>query len=239
MRAHALERLREPGHALEPHVTLRERPRREVDVRVGEPGKDAPAAEVDDVGLGSAVSCVPTPPATRSPAIASARAIGSDGSIVRTTPFSRIIRGRLYRREERRMIDHVNVGVQRPRAGEGVLREGARAARVRGRTSRRRAMAVLRRRGRPRLRRRRDADRAGGAHVGFTCADRGRGATRFYEAALAAGGTDNGAPGLRPQYDAGYYAAYVLDPGRQQHRGDVPRGVVRSRPRLRPCPGSR
>lgn len=34
---------------------------------------------------------------------------------------------------------------------------------------------------------------------------------KFYEAALAAGGTDNGAPGYRP-YAAGYYAAFVLDP---------------------------
>ena len=34
----------------------------------------------------------------------------------------------------------------------------------------------------------------------------------FYEAALAAGGRDNGAPGLRPHYHANYYGAYVLDP---------------------------
>ena len=34
----------------------------------------------------------------------------------------------------------------------------------------------------------------------------------FYHAALKAGGRDNGLPGLRPQYGAGYYAAYVLDP---------------------------
>lgn len=34
----------------------------------------------------------------------------------------------------------------------------------------------------------------------------------FYAAALAAGGTDNGAPGLRPQYSANYYGAFVLDP---------------------------
>ena len=33
----------------------------------------------------------------------------------------------------------------------------------------------------------------------------------FYRAALASGGTDNGAPGLRP-YHPGYYAAFVLDP---------------------------
>jgi catechol 2,3-dioxygenase-like lactoylglutathione lyase family enzyme len=34
----------------------------------------------------------------------------------------------------------------------------------------------------------------------------------FYKAALAAGGRDNGAPGPRLHYFAGYYAAYVLDP---------------------------
>ena len=34
----------------------------------------------------------------------------------------------------------------------------------------------------------------------------------FHAAALTAGGTDNGAPGLRPEYDAGYFAAFVLDP---------------------------
>jgi catechol 2,3-dioxygenase-like lactoylglutathione lyase family enzyme len=35
---------------------------------------------------------------------------------------------------------------------------------------------------------------------------------RWHEAALAAGGRDNGAPGLRPQYHANYYAAFVHDP---------------------------
>lgn len=34
----------------------------------------------------------------------------------------------------------------------------------------------------------------------------------FYRAGLAAGGTDNGAPGLRPKYHPGYYAAFLLDP---------------------------
>lgn len=34
----------------------------------------------------------------------------------------------------------------------------------------------------------------------------------FHAAALAAGGTDNGGPGLRPQYHPSYYAAFVLDP---------------------------
>jgi catechol 2,3-dioxygenase-like lactoylglutathione lyase family enzyme len=34
----------------------------------------------------------------------------------------------------------------------------------------------------------------------------------FHAAALAAGGTDAGAPGLRPQYGPDYYAAFVIDP---------------------------
>ncbi len=34
----------------------------------------------------------------------------------------------------------------------------------------------------------------------------------FHEAALAAGGIDNGAPGLRPHYHEHYYGAFVLDP---------------------------
>ena len=34
----------------------------------------------------------------------------------------------------------------------------------------------------------------------------------FYEAVLAAGGTDNGAPGERSHYHPGYYGAFVLDP---------------------------
>ena len=34
----------------------------------------------------------------------------------------------------------------------------------------------------------------------------------FFAAGLAAGGTDNGAPGLRPMYHPRYYAAFLLDP---------------------------
>jgi catechol 2,3-dioxygenase-like lactoylglutathione lyase family enzyme len=34
----------------------------------------------------------------------------------------------------------------------------------------------------------------------------------FYEAALAAGARDNGAPGLRPHYHTNYYATFVFDP---------------------------
>jgi predicted lactoylglutathione lyase len=34
----------------------------------------------------------------------------------------------------------------------------------------------------------------------------------FHEAAIAAGGRDNGGPGLRPEYHPTYYGAFVLDP---------------------------
>ena len=48
-------------------------------------------------------------------------------------------------------------------------------------------------------------------HVAFAAKDRAE-VHAFYAAALAAGGRDNGAPGLRPQYHADYYGAFVLDP---------------------------
>ena len=47
-------------------------------------------------------------------------------------------------------------------------------------------------------------------HLAFQAPDR-QAVMRFYEAALAAGGRDNGAPGER-HYHPGYFAAYVLDP---------------------------
>jgi catechol 2,3-dioxygenase-like lactoylglutathione lyase family enzyme len=48
-------------------------------------------------------------------------------------------------------------------------------------------------------------------HVAFTAESRAD-VDAFYEAALAAGGTDNGAPGLRPHYHEHYYGAFVRDP---------------------------
>jgi catechol 2,3-dioxygenase-like lactoylglutathione lyase family enzyme len=50
-----------------------------------------------------------------------------------------------------------------------------------------------------------------GVHIAFAAADRAT-VDRFHAAALAAGGTDHGAPGLRPHYHADYYCAFVLDP---------------------------
>ncbi|MFN8608079.1 MAG: VOC family protein [Vulcanimicrobiota bacterium] len=48
-------------------------------------------------------------------------------------------------------------------------------------------------------------------HVAFRAQDRAA-VDAFYAAALAAGGKDNGKPGLRPHYHANYYGAFVLDP---------------------------
>ena len=47
-------------------------------------------------------------------------------------------------------------------------------------------------------------------HLAFQARDRAM-VDAFYQAALAHGGTDNGAPGERP-YHPGYYAAFLLDP---------------------------
>jgi catechol 2,3-dioxygenase-like lactoylglutathione lyase family enzyme len=48
-------------------------------------------------------------------------------------------------------------------------------------------------------------------HVAFLAPSRAA-VDAFYRAAIAAGGKDNGPPGLRPHYHANYYAAFVFDP---------------------------
>jgi predicted lactoylglutathione lyase len=57
-----------------------------------------------------------------------------------------------------------------------------------------------------------DAEGLGGGHVHVALAAPSRAAVdAFYRAAIAAGGKDNGKPGLRPHYHENYYAAFVLD----------------------------
>ncbi|MGB6397173.1 MAG: VOC family protein [Bradyrhizobium sp.] len=48
-------------------------------------------------------------------------------------------------------------------------------------------------------------------HVAIVAKDRAV-VDAFYKAAIAAGGRDNGAPGIRAHYHANYYGAFVLDP---------------------------
>ena len=50
-----------------------------------------------------------------------------------------------------------------------------------------------------------------GTHIAFHAEDRAT-VDAFHAAALAAGGRDNGPPGLREHYHPGYYGAFVLDP---------------------------
>jgi catechol 2,3-dioxygenase-like lactoylglutathione lyase family enzyme len=51
----------------------------------------------------------------------------------------------------------------------------------------------------------------GSMHIAFV-ADSRQAVDAFYAAAIAAGGTDNGPPGIRAHYHANYYGAFVLDP---------------------------
>lgn len=48
-------------------------------------------------------------------------------------------------------------------------------------------------------------------HICFTAKNRAE-VVAFYAAAMEMGGRDNGKPGLRPEYHANYYGAFVLDP---------------------------
>jgi catechol 2,3-dioxygenase-like lactoylglutathione lyase family enzyme len=54
-------------------------------------------------------------------------------------------------------------------------------------------------------------DKPAPLHIAFVASSREE-VDAFYRAALAAGGKDNGAPGLRPHYHANYYAAFVVGP---------------------------
>ena len=56
-----------------------------------------------------------------------------------------------------------------------------------------------------------EGEASGQIHVAFASRDRAT-VDAFHEAAIAAGGSDNGAPGLRPQYHPNYYGAFVFDP---------------------------
>lgn len=50
-----------------------------------------------------------------------------------------------------------------------------------------------------------------GCHVAFTAPNRDA-VDAFHKAAIAAGGRDNGQPGVRPHYHESYYGAFILDP---------------------------
>jgi catechol 2,3-dioxygenase-like lactoylglutathione lyase family enzyme len=55
------------------------------------------------------------------------------------------------------------------------------------------------------------SDEKSGLHLCFSAPSRAA-VDAFHQAALKAGGKDNGAPGLRADYGTGYYAAFIVDP---------------------------
>lgn len=55
------------------------------------------------------------------------------------------------------------------------------------------------------------AEKPARLHLAFVATNRQQ-VEAFHRAALEAGGTDNGAPGLRPNYSGQYYAAFVIGP---------------------------
>ena len=65
--------------------------------------------------------------------------------------------------------------------------------------------------GRPQFWLHESADGGAGRHYAFTADTRDE-VDAFYDAAMAAGGRDNGKPGVRRHYHPDYYGAYVLDP---------------------------
>lgn len=54
-------------------------------------------------------------------------------------------------------------------------------------------------------------DKTFSTHIAFRAENRAQ-VDAFYAAAIAAGGKDNGKPGLRPEYHPNYYGAFVIDP---------------------------
>jgi hypothetical protein len=71
-------------------------------------------------------------------------------------------------------------------------------------------------------------DDESGLHLGFSAPTR-RSVDAFHAAALAAGGRDNGAPGVRADYGANYYAAFVVDPDGYRIEAYCGRATPRSR----------
>ena len=113
------------------------------------------------------------------------------------------------------MIDHVSIAVRDLDSLRAVLRSGAGAARLRQAAScgpttigfgkkypefwlnERRAMTP--------------ADPDSGTHICLRASSI-EAVQAFHAAAMAGGGASDGAPGLAPEYSAGYYAAFVRDP---------------------------
>ncbi len=108
------------------------------------------------------------------------------------------------------MIDHININVRNFDASRAFYVQALKPLGVEvimefGR------MAGMGNAGKPDLWISERGEPSGPSHIAIGAPDRAM-VDAFYEAAIAAGGTDNGAPGPRPQYHENYYGAFVLDP---------------------------
>jgi len=108
------------------------------------------------------------------------------------------------------MFDHVGLGVSDLAASKAFFLQALQPLGV--------AVAMegpygvgLGRNGKPSLWLHESTDKTAPLHLAFTAADRAQ-VDAFHAAALAAGGKDNGAPGLRPHYHPNYYGAFVIGP---------------------------
>ena len=133
-RGDARQRVVQRLRALEPDLSLGERPRGEVDVRVGEAREHAAPAEVDAVGARRARSRASRPRRRCARRRSRGRPpVGSDGSSVRTTPFSRITVRTIVKRRRPRGRQG---GLRGRLAGAGLARTGRQSFAARGRSVR-------------------------------------------------------------------------------------------------------
>ena len=200
-------------------LVLRERPGREVHVRVGEAGHDDAAAEVDDLRRGER-RLVHADAARDALARDRERALRRH---LRVERADEAVREDHVVAESTQVFDHVTIRVVRSR--------GRRAGS---------STSTCARRCRP--------TRASLVEWGdFSARSQGRGVTRHLHRRLRRRRTatavdawwqrmtdgrttqGDGEPGPRPQYGDGYYGAFVLRSGRQQRRGDAPRAAARHR----------
>jgi len=110
------------------------------------------------------------------------------------------------------MFDHVKFGVSDFAASKSVLPQGTRTARRSCCLGGAPTYGVeLCPKGKASLCLYQTEEKPAHLHLAFTAENRQQ-VEAFYRAALEAGGKDNGAPGLCPQYHANYYAAFVIGP---------------------------
>ena len=110
------------------------------------------------------------------------------------------------------MFDHVKFGVSDYAASKAFFLKALEPLGVAVvRRGRRRTVSSLAQEGKASLCLYQTEEKPAHLHLAFTAENRQQ-VEAFYRAAMEAGGKDNGAPGLCPEYHANYYAAFVIGP---------------------------